>query len=160
LGTAENEFLTRMFDEMYSFLLNLAQVRMHDEQGAHDAVQETFLAAVNNIDKLMRSENPRGWLVNALKYKVMHEMRAKTRFIMLCQEMAMASNRAPPADIYDAYGQNLAETLAKEEYEVLRLVYIDGYKAREAAALLGITHDACKKRIQTAKRKLAQEISP
>jgi len=42
---------------------------LHDEKSAEDAVHETFVTAMINVEKLMRIPNPCGWLVNTLKNK-------------------------------------------------------------------------------------------
>jgi RNA polymerase sigma-70 factor (ECF subfamily) len=118
-------------------------------------VQETFLAAQKNIGKLMRSDNPGGWLTNTLKYKIQHEKRARARFIVLIERIAKDPSSYAFSD--NGYGEDILHFLEKSEYEVLRLLYIDGYSPKEIAGILKISYDACRKRIQAAKRKLAQE---
>ena len=156
MGVIANEFLTELTDEMYEKMLNFAFVRLRDLHCAYDAVQETFLAAQQNIKKLMRSENPQGWLMKALKYKVMHEQAARARFFM---HLPINESISSSSRLHDnEFGYGIREILEKKEYEVLHLIYVQGYSMKEAAVKLEITYDACKKRIQSAKRKLAQEI--
>jgi RNA polymerase sigma-70 factor (ECF subfamily) len=156
MSRVENEFLERLVHEMHNILLSYAGIRVADYDSAYDVVQETYLAAQKNIDKLMLSENPKGWLIETLKNKVLHEKRAKARFYMLTQKMAMDGAQMTSAgDIYDS---DMIDLLNKDEYYVLRKAFVEGFSIKEIADLLGITYETCKKRIQAAKRKLAQEL--
>ena len=156
MNDERNAFLERLVIEMHDLLVKYATLKLGDHNSAHDAVQETYLAAQKNISKLMDSKNPQGWLIEALKFKVMHEKRAKAKFMLLMQRIALDITTSTPHKT--AYENEVSEFLMKDEYEVLRSLYIDGYSIKEIAAKLGITHEACKKRIQTAKRKLAKEL--
>jgi RNA polymerase sigma-70 factor (ECF subfamily) len=132
-------------------MAKIANIRLQNIHEAQDAVQETFLAAQKNIEKIMRSENPKGWLMNALKYSVKQQRRARTRFDLL--EQKIKHNTAVyTAD--DTVNLELWNALPKDEYEILRLIYVEGYTRHEVADFLGITYETCKKRVQSAKRKL------
>gem|GEM_PF-2551531 len=155
VNNKEHVFLEQLVTEMHDLLLNFARIKIHDYHSAYDVVQEAYLAAQKNIHKLILSENPQGWLIETLKYKVLHEKRTRAKFFMLVEKLrATVSNKAIPHD-----GESLiAECLKKDEYEVLHLLFIKGYDIKEIAEMLNISYEACKKRVQAAKRKLAKEI--
>jgi len=157
LTEAENEFLDRIYIEFYKFLTKLAEKHLYDSQKAEDVVQETFIAASKKVKELMQSPKPRGWLVNTLTYKVERENRTRMRFYKIFQEVEDID--ALPVTHEDAYDFELLEIFDKPDYTALRLVIVDGYDINEAAAQLGIKYDACRKRIQKAKRQIAQELS-
>ena len=156
LNKEQNEFLSELSKAMSEKLLNFALVRLYDIHSSNDAVQETFLAASENIEEVMESKNPYGWLMKTLRFKVMHEQKARSSFFleMPLHEMEYLSDRT---SVYEAETE-IRKILMKAEYEVLRFIYVEGYSVRETAEILGITYEACRKRVQTAKRKLAQEI--
>lgn len=151
----KNAFLESLVYEMHDLLVNYANIKLNDRNSAYDAVQETYLAAQKNIEKLMNSENPRGWLIETLKYKIMHEVRAKARFLRIIQKMEQATSIGKTHE--DIHEYEIGEMLMKNECEILCTIYLEGYSIKETAAELGITYEACKKRVQTAKRKLAKD---
>ena len=141
---------------MEGLLRSLSMLRLHDAQSAEDVVQETFLAAQVNIDALMKKPNPKGWLVGVLKNKIYHENRAKQRYRFLYQKLEQ-SYQAPQTE--DGYFEgDILDKFNKKEYEILKLVYIDGHSPFEVAEILGISYETCRKRIQTAKRNFLQEF--
>jgi DNA-directed RNA polymerase specialized sigma24 family protein len=91
-----------------------------------------------------------------LKYKVKDERKLKNKYTLL--EPVITEALADTSDAVTQQDFELRETLMKNEYEILRLIYGAGYKTHEVAQMLGIEVEACKKRIQTAKRKLAQDM--
>ena len=151
----EREFLSKLFHSEFENMAKIANIRLCNLYEAQDAVQETFLAAQNNIEKIMQSENPQGWLMNALKYSVKQQWRTKMRFELLQQEIKFNTTDTISEGSDDF---ELWRVLSKDEYETLRMIYIEGYTRREVADILGITYEACKKRVQSAKRKLNSEI--
>lgn len=156
MNEAEKEFFDRIYSEFYRILTRTAKNLLLDKRNAEDVVQETFIVAVKKIDELMQTARPLGWLINTLKFNVRHERRAKERYCKVFQEVEDFDEL--PNTYEDTHDFELLDILNKPEYEVLRLVYAEGYDTKEAAMLLGIEYEACKKRIQTAKRRLAQEL--
>jgi len=156
LGKDKNAFLENLVIEMHDLLYNYAKLKLSDHHSAYDVVQETYLAAHKNIEKLMDSENPQGWLIEALRFKVLHEQRAKARFFILANKAVFDSSVDRSDE--DKYESDIEGLLKKDEYEILHIIYIDGYSIKEAAATQEITYEACKKRVQVAKRRLAQEL--
>ena len=155
LSAEEKEFLSALFSSECENMTKIANIRLRNIHEAQDAVQETFLAAQKNIEKIKRSDNPKGWLMNALKYSVKQQWKARRRFDLLQQEVKH-NTAGYIAD--DAVDFELWKALPKDEYEILRLIYVEGYTRREVADFLGITYETCKKRVQSAKRKLILEI--
>jgi RNA polymerase sigma-70 factor (ECF subfamily) len=63
-------FYEDLFDEMYNLLLNYAIYKIRDASAAQDVVQDVCLIAWEELDRVMASPNPRGWLMNALKNRI------------------------------------------------------------------------------------------
>lgn len=68
------EWVTNHADYLYAFAL----VRLNDEELARDLVQETFLAALERLDRFERRSSERTWLTAILKNKVMDVYRKKS----------------------------------------------------------------------------------
>ena len=158
LSSTEYEFFEKLYEERFEHMVNYAGIKLHDSHGAYDVVQETFIAAYNDIQELMRSENPKGWLMNALNFNIMHERRARAKFILLYQKMLQALTEKSISQPSDDNNLGLSQILEETEFEVLRVIYVDNHTMREAADILGITYETCKKRVQKAKRILAGKL--
>lgn len=152
----QNDKLSDLYHEMYDLMVNYANLTLRNIHSAQDAVNEAFLAAQENVGRLMNSENPRGWLMKALKFKVLDELLWLSNTIPVDPTEESNSLDIPVYDKLNDLG--IHEMLMKREYKVLRLVYIEGYSVKETAIALGIKYDACLKRIHEAKRKLAQKL--
>ena len=156
LSAEEKEFLSALFSSECENMTKIANIRLQNIHEAQDAVQETFLVAQKNIEKIMRSENPKGWLMNALKYSVKQQWKVRKRFALLEQKVKHNTAGYTADDTVDF---ELWKILPQFEYKILRMIYIEGYTIHEVADFLGITYETCKKRVQLAKRKLSLEIN-
>ncbi|WP_316847097.1 sigma-70 family RNA polymerase sigma factor [Pedobacter psychrodurus] len=72
------------------YLFTYAVSRLNDEEVAKDLVQETFLAALERLDKFEGNCSEKTWLTAILKYKVIDVYRKKARG--LDQEMKKVKN--------------------------------------------------------------------
>lgn len=62
----QNDPLHQLYVEHYSCLFRFARSYVNQDL-AEDLVQETFLIAQKRIDRVIGSENPKGWLINTLR---------------------------------------------------------------------------------------------
>ena len=152
----ENEFLEALFLKTASYLMVYAGLRLYNAQSAEDVVQETFIAAQCRITDLMSNPNPEAWLKKVMINKVLHENRAQSRYRLLYQKIERHLRPGHTEDRY--FERDLMERLEDKEYEILKLVFIDGHDASETADILGIKYEAYRKRMQKAKRKFLQEF--
>ena len=149
----EERFLEELYLEMYNKIYAFAYVRLEDEQLAQELVQDVFVLAQEKLAELRKSENPQGWLIRAAGYAVLHAQRTRSmirrHFVPLQEEAATPERDAQPG---------LRELLKEEEWLLLKQVYCDGYSVAEAAALHGLSFEACKKRLYRLKKRLRQEL--
>jgi len=70
--------------DMYAdYLYAYAKQRVGDEEWARDLVQETFLAALENIDRFEGRSSERTWLTAILKNKLSDSLRKKSRLTLV-----------------------------------------------------------------------------
>ena len=69
--------LENWVDEYSDFLYNLAYYKIHDEDLAHDFVQETFIAVMKNQEGLDQIGNPKSYLGTILNRKIIDHWRKK-----------------------------------------------------------------------------------
>ena len=122
-------------------------------------MQDTFRIACIKPESLMRSKNPRGWLINTLKNVIRNRRRTEARLNNLllaamsaCEPQSKATVAA--AEFHAAY----ADALGKDDFQLLINIVIRRYTMLEVAEELGITVEACKKRVQRAKKRLQKII--
>lgn len=69
----------RWVDEHADALYRFAMLRLRDATAAEEAVQETFLAALQSIDRFAGQASERTWLVGILKHKIVDSFRRLSR---------------------------------------------------------------------------------
>ena len=140
-------------------LLTYASASLEEPALAEEAVQETFQVACQKPMQLLSSENPKGWLVNTLKYTIcnMKRRRDSARQLLAKYLISQTKDIAISEDNLrlDLMYENIAET---DEFQILRQMAIEGKSHLEMATERGISISACKKRVQRAKEKLKDKI--
>lgn len=68
-------WVTRYADYLFTYAMS----RLNDEEVAKDLVQETFLAALERLDKFEGNSSEKTWLTAILKYKVIDVYRKKSK---------------------------------------------------------------------------------
>ena len=79
LNQEEEEYIERLYREMYTRLCIYAMSALGSKALAEEAVQDTFRIACIKPDVLMSSKNPRGWLINTLKNVIRNRRRTEAR---------------------------------------------------------------------------------
>ena len=145
--------LERVFNTYYSILYKTAIIMLCNEQDAYDAVQETFIKYLEHKKEFHDPEHEKAWLLRVN--------------INICKNM-MRFHRLHPTVGFDTINLSYQEDkdhelmsalfrLRKQAKEVIILYFIEGYKNKEIAAILGISENAAKKRLERAKKELIQE---
>lgn len=149
--------ILQLYDEMHDSLHIYAKAALGNDALAEEAVQETFRIACGSPNKLLTSSNPNGWLMKALKYVIRNVQRSRARLSNLMTSAipleAVASEPSRQNIEFDAMCE---DHIGKEDYRLLRMVALEKYTMLEASQELGITVEACKKRVQRAKKKLRE----
>lgn len=149
--------IEKLYIEMYDMLYHYAALHLDDPTFAEEAVQEVFRIACTKPEALLESRNPAGWIVVTLK-NVLRNIKKKN----LCAQGVFRVDSLPggynrcerdPMELDTLYG-DLSRT---REFSLIRK-YSEGIAVRELAAERGISENACKKRIQRAKKFLRNKI--
>lgn len=159
MDTAQHNCIKELYYEMFDMLMAYARSALGNESLAEEAVQETFRVACQRPEQVCESVNPRGWLVQTLKY-VIRNIRSSQLSARRLLEKYMetrgqeASFSEDHLDLHILY-ENVADT---EEFKLLTEMVIEGRSHLEMAESRGISVDACKKRAQRAREKLRTKI--
>lgn len=159
LDYEEQQFIERVYKEMCSHLMRYAMASIKDRDQAEDAVQEVFHIACLKISDLMNSPNYKGWLVNTLKYVIRDHQRVKTKYVaIICKLMALEADKQKATELQLDVDLLYQDTAVSEYLQLLRRLYIEDNTMKEIAEADGITIEACKKRVQRARRRLKDYI--
>jgi len=163
MGLNDNQ--RRAIDELYQNMFNplsaYAQSALNDRTLAEEAVQDTFRIACARADKLLSSPNPKGWLLNALKYVIQNMVRSRAYLNSIFissldfdENIILEEADVPDPDVDLLY----SDLSVGEDYKLIKKIALDRYSMLEAAQELGISIEACKKRVQRAKRRLKKRL--
>lgn len=154
----QHDKIEAFYLEMYDKLLIYARNALDNESLAEEAIQETFRIVCTKPEDLLSSPNPRGWIINTLKFTIQNMKRSRDKAnILLTQYLAAHSNVAFSEDRIrlEVTYENVADS---EEFRLIKEMAVDGRSHLEMAQSRGISVDACKKRVQRAKDFLRRKI--
>ena len=159
MSREQGQYIERLYKDMYDSLYSYAYGILRDTHLAEEAVQETFQVACSKPTDLMSSKNPKGWLMNVLKNVLRNTLRKRAtleKYIAEAEsvDIDLIAGPAPGSNVDLMYSDMVTEA----EFQLLKWVAIDQYTMLEAAETLGITVEACKKRVQRAGKRLRQKI--
>ena len=159
MNAEQNRKIEQLYQEMFEKMKVYACCSLDNEALAEEAVQETFRIACQKPEQLCGSVNPRGWLVQTLKYTIrnIQSNRETAKRIMEKYLMTQIDAFAFSEDRIDLHilYENVADT---EELKLLAEMAIEGRSHLEMANSRGISVSACKKRVQRAKETLRKKI--
>ena len=125
------------------------------EGRAEEAVQEMFVFAWENWDRVFASESPTGWLYKTLYYKTRELLREDKKWIKRVLQMS----EIVEDDREEKYflKADMAGILTDEEYRLLSRLYLEGYTYIELCEELGLKKSALAMRIKRIKERFLKE---
>lgn len=154
-----NRMIEDLYIDMYPILLRYATNSLGGPHLAEEAVQETFRIACAKSVQLMESQNRQGWLTNTLKHVISNTRRSQTKFNSLFNIITTEAQMSPEkAEDNVVLAMYCTTILGKEDFWLVKQIIIEKKTMLEASNEIGISVNACKKRIQRAKEKLKDAI--
>lgn len=149
----QNDLIEQLYKEMYQQMMAYGFAIFKDEELAGDAIQEAFRIACSKPAELFSSNNPKGWMVKTLRNVISNikrdQKKTSSMFVSyMTLEKNISSTNAEFTDIH------YSDLLDPDEYKLVKMIAIQQYKIQDAADVLGISREACKKRYQRAKEKM------
>lgn len=159
LNDNQRRAIEKYYHEMFYPLSAYAKSALNERMLAEEAVQDTFRIACAKADNLLSSPNPKGWLLNTLKNVIHNAIRSRAYLNSLVvssidfdETIVSGDEDAPDLDFM------YSDITDNEDYKLLKKIALDKYTMLEAAQELGISVEACKKRVQRAKKKLKKQF--
>ena len=140
------KYSTLIFRISYCILCNVAD--------AEDAVQETFLRYMTKAPEFNDEEHRKAWLIkvsaNISKNMLMFRLRRETVNIDDIENIGIDQSD------YETF--EIIMSLPAKYKVVMTLYYVEGYKSKEIAEIIGISEEAVRKRLQKGRELLKQEL--
>lgn len=159
MNAEQRKEIEQLYMQMYDMLTTYARCSLSEETLAEEAVQETFRIACQKPENLCNSPNPKGWLVNTLKFTIQNMKRSREGARQILSEyLADQSHQILYSDdkvSLDILYENVSDL---EAFKLLKEIAIDGKSYLEIAKSRGISVSACKKRVQRAKELLQKKL--
>lgn len=149
------EYLEKLYREMYSRLLRYAQAALGGDDGqAEETVQEAFVIAWAKIAVLQASPNPRGWMMETLKHVIQNTRRSRERARHMAAAVALAGAGEVSSMDETSVDVLYGDLTGNEAYELMKGYALEHQTVEELAFARGISPEACKKRVQRARKQL------
>ncbi len=141
--------------EKYSrMLMRVSYSILSDEQDAEDAIQETFIRYMTKAPLFRDSDHEKAWLIKVVTNVSRNMLRLKNRQnFHSAEELESIGIDEENCTVFELIMQ-----LPPKYRIVLELYYIEGYKAKEISAIVGISQVAVRKRLQYARTLLKNEM--
>ncbi len=159
LNDGQQRAIEQYYQEMFYSLSANAQSALNDRSLAEEAVQDTFRIACAKADIFLSSPNPKGWLLNTLKNVIHNTIRSRAYLNKIVISSLDANGSIIEGDVDSLNVDFLYSNLAgDDDYKLIKKIALDKYTMLEASQELGISVEACKKRVQRAKKKLKKRF--
>lgn len=152
------DYIESLYRKEALLLFRYSQILFNNPSIAEETVQETFIIACLNHKKLKSSPNPEGWIMNTHKNVCRNFQKANNRYLkqIIALDDTILSTQYTE-DLYDCEN-TIASYVSSEDFIILKKIIIDGYSHKDLAEELGISVDACKKRLQRVKQRFKQNF--
>ena len=163
----ERAWFEQTYAEYADFLFRIGRRLLagRGEDALYDAIQDVFLTMWSKRTELMAHPNPGGWLVTALKYRLLSDgRRAARRGAAL--SLDDPENPLPVEDAHtpspeesamlESHIAQLRALLGEEQTQLFLDYALHGYTAKDLAKRCGVSPECIWVRISRLRRKIAQ----
>lgn len=146
--------INELVEKYSSQIFRISYCILCNKQDAEDAVQETFLKYITKAPEFKDEEHRKAWLIrvsaNISKNMLMFRLKRETVNIEDIDNIGISQN--------DFELLELIMSLPAKYKIVMTLYYVEGYKSKEIADIIGINEDAVRKRLQKGRELLKTEF--
>lgn len=158
--TGGSDAFAELYNCTYSKVYNYCRHYMKDDYLAQDAVQEIYISALKNLEKLNDPTLFIAWL-NQISFHVCYDMTKKRRqdsgegdseIIEQICDVKLDSNPEASAFVKDEQERlrKAVEDLSPVEQQLITLRYYNGMRIDEIVSITGISRSTVKRRIASA----------
>lgn len=141
-----NDFIEPLYNDEYKRLFMIAYRWTKDQELAQDLVQDTFLLAIFNQEKIMNHPKPGAWLMQTLRNLIMNNLRSPSHKIISLDEVL----EIPARTINDSIERLLPVQLKDREREILIWRFEQQMSYNEMSKRLNVSESLCRKWVSQA----------
>ena len=153
MGTDRTEFFDKLYREQIPGMFRYAKYNLRDEYLAETAVQEAMLAVWKKIDVFIACDDPVslifGYLKNIVKNIKSEQYMLQKRIVYLEDGYAETIHTSDEISV----DTQLGDIISKEEFSLLKKLYVYGYSYKELAEELGVNPSVIGMRVKRSKEK-------
>jgi len=149
-----DEEIKELVEKYSSLIFRISYCILCNVEDAEDAVQETLLKYITKAPEFNSEEHRKAWLikVSANISKNMLMFRLKREAVNIDDVKNIGVGEAD----YETF--ELIMSLPAKHKIVMTLYYVEGYKSKEIAEIIGISEEAVRKRLQKGRELLKTEF--
>jgi RNA polymerase sigma-70 factor (ECF subfamily) len=147
-------FIENLYREMEHKLLSYAISRIPDKENAEDILHETFKTLWLKIDKVMKLENPNGWVFNAMVFHTYKHLDRLKRDDKLYSPIPYSEMEVMIESDFDSE-ISFSDSLTESELHILKLKE-QGYKHNEIGEMMALTTGTISSKVSRMKEKLTE----
>lgn len=148
------EEIKELVEKYSSLIFRISYCILCDVDDAEDAVQETLLRYITKAPEFNNEEHRKAWLIkvsaNVSKNMLMFRLRRETFNIEDVENIGISEND------YETF--ELIMSLPAKHKIVMTLYYVEGYRCKEIAEIIGISEETVRKRLQKGRELLKKEF--
>lgn len=156
--TTPSQRFTRLFERTHDALLAYAVRRVADPCDAADVIAETYLVAWRRLDQVPTGEGERPWLFAVARNVLSNHRRGVRRRDAMVDRLRADLALVVPAPSEPSALAGALARLKPDDKELLLLLAWDGLTQEQAAAALGISHNALRVRLHRARTRLRTHL--
>lgn len=142
--------IKELVENYTSLIFRVSYCILGNRDDAEDAVQEAFLKYLTKAPEFESEEHRKAWLIrvatNISKNMMIFRIKKETVNIEDVKNIGICEND------YETF--ELIMSLPSKYKVVMALFYIEGYKSKEIAEIIGIKEEAVRKRLQKGRELL------
>lgn len=151
LSDDEQHFVDKFYEENHRDFYNIAMSISHSHEIAEEAIQETFLKIVKNIERILQlpCQERVPYCVVIMK-NTSYDIFARKQKELECEDVDIFNEPEEPRFMLQLEDnvllQNIIEKLTEDEQYLLTLKWVYGYQYNEIGKILGCNERAASKR--------------
>lgn len=147
----------QLYKDLYPALHIYALRVLGENALAEEAIQDTFCIACAKREQALSNPKPRGWLMLTLKHVMQNMLRAQRKVQRL---LFLTAGEEQPAEAPELLDVDVlfGDVSDSEDFRLLKRIALDQCTIVELAQDLGISVEACKKRVQRARKRLQKKL--
>ena len=146
--------IKELVDKYSSLIFRISYCILCNSADAEDAVQETFLRYITKAPEFKSEEHRKAWLIkvsaNISKNMLMFRKRRETINIDDIENIGIDQSD------YETF--ELIMSLPSKYKVILTLYYVESYRCKEIADIIGVSEENVRKRLQKGRELLRNEI--